>query len=136
MGRRLATGRRWLQGQEIPEVTLLLNHEILAAAYDYLRATPPFRDWNLPESEDVKFVVTRSTSTAGTHSIKDGKDVICVSSGCIGRTLSLVELMAHEMIHMHQRVVCMESRGVEHNAAFKKLVLRVSKIHGFDPMLF
>lgn len=117
-------------------MTLPLNHETLAAAYDYLRATPPFRDWNLPEAEDVKFVITRSTVVAGTHSIRDGKDVIGVSSGCIGRTGSLMELMAHEMIHMHQREVCMETRGVEHNAAFKKLGAKVSKIHGFDPMLF
>lgn len=117
-------------------MTLPLNHEILAAAYDYLRATPPFRDWNLPEAEDVKFVVIRDPKTAGWHKITRGKDFIGVSSGCIGRTHSLMEVMAHEMIHLHQRDVCMDTRGVEHNAAFKKLVLKVAKFHGFDPLLF
>lgn len=115
---------------------LPLNHEILASAYDYLRTTPPFRDWNLPESEDVRFVVIRSEDTAGWHAIRNGRDVIGISSKCIGRTSSLMEVMAHEMLHLHQRKVAMETRGVIHNTAFKKLGAKVSAIHGFDPMLF
>jgi hypothetical protein len=45
-------------------------------------------------------------------------------------------VMAHEMVHLHQRDVCMETPGAQHNAAFNKLAAKVCRLHGFDPKLF
>lgn len=117
-------------------MSLPLTSETLEAAYEYLRTTPPFQSWNLPEGEDVKFVVTKSKTDAGWHKIDNGKDIIAASCGCIGRTESLIELMAHEMVHMHQRDVKTETPSVTHNRSFAMLAHRVCKIHGFDPKLF
>lgn|SRR5665811_1638251 len=115
---------------------LPLNAEILARAYDYLCSCPPFNKWNLPPSEDVSFKVVRDRNTAGWHKMVADKHIIGISSGAIGRTQSLIEVMAHEMIHAHQRETSMETKGANHNAAFIKLAARVSNIHGFDPKLF
>jgi hypothetical protein len=43
--------------------------------------------------------------------------------------------MAHEMIHLHQRVTGMEN-SAQHNAAFRKLAAHVCRLHGFDPKAF
>lgn len=117
-------------------MSLPLTPETLEAAYEYLRTTPPFSSWNLPEGEDVKFVVIKSKTDAGWHKVENGKDIIAASEACIGRTLSLLELMAHEMVHMHQRDVKTETPGVTHNRSFTLLAKRVCRFHGFDPKLF
>lgn len=117
-------------------MTLPLHPEILAGAYDYLKTTPPFNRWNLPESEDVLFIVTRSKKVMGTHSTQNGRHVIEVSRFKVGYTGTLMALMAHEIIHLHQNAVGMETKGVEHNAAFDKLAKHVCKYHGFDPHEF
>ena len=117
-------------------MTLVITSETMAAAYSYLQTTPPFCGWNLPDADDVRFVVIRSKTDAGWHKIVDGTHVIAASSATIGRTLSLIELMAHEMVHMHQREVGTETPGVMHNKAFHLLGARVCKVHGFDPKLF
>jgi hypothetical protein len=117
-------------------MTLPLTVEMLALSYDYLCATPPFSKWNLPPAEDVKFVIIKDRQTAGWHKMDGGKHIIGISRGAIGRTHSLMEVMAHEMIHAHQRETNMETKGSDHNAAFRKLAARVCRIHGFDPQLF
>ena len=117
-------------------MTLPLNRDMLAAAYDYLVQTPPFNRWNMPDSEDVTFRVIRDPHVRGWYLLgHDGKHTIAISSKCIGRTESLMETLAHEMIHLHQGDVRMET-GAEHNRAFWKLAECVCKVHGFDERLF
>lgn len=115
---------------------LPLTKDILESSYEYLKATQPFSKWNLPDGEDIKFVVGRTSQMSGWYRFQDNKHEIGVSSHFIGRTISLMEVMAHEIIHLYQADVCMESHNVEHNAAFRKLADQVCKIHGFDPKLF
>lgn len=117
-------------------MTLPLTRETLAAAYDYLCTTPPFNKWNLPESADIEFKIIRSIHFRGWYSTNaNGRHVIAISSRCIGRTTSLLETMAHEMVHLHQGDVRMETKGI-HNRAFWILAERVCRYHGFDPRLF
>ena len=40
-------------------MALRLTPEILEGAYEFLRATPPFRGWRLPHADEVEFVVSR-----------------------------------------------------------------------------
>lgn len=117
-------------------MTLHFTADTLRAAYNFLNETPPFNKWNLPDGEDVEFVVIRSKTDAGWHKIENGRNVIAASSVCIGRTESLVELMAHEMVHAHQRSMGTETSGVTHNRAFELLAAQVCRHHGFDPKLF
>lgn len=117
-------------------MTLPLHPETLKAAYEFLVETPPFNKWGLPDSEDIVFQVTRSRKTTGFYSLHNGKHYIGASRFKIGHTLTLIELIGHEMVHLHQKVACMETKGVEHNAAFHKLAKQVCKYHGFDPHEF
>lgn len=117
-------------------MTLPLHPDMLASAYDYLRTTPPFNRWNLPDAEDVLFVVTRSKRTMGTHSTVNGRHVIEVSRCKVGYTGTLMSLMAHEMVHMHEVLTKTGTPGVEHNAAFQQFSKQVCKYHGFDPNEF
>jgi hypothetical protein len=110
-------------------MTLPLTPEMLRAAYDYLRVSAPYDAWNLPDGDEVVFRVGRSHDTRGWYKLEKGRHVITVSARCIGRTDSLMAVMAHEMVHL-------ETPGAQHNAAFNKLAAKVCRLHGFDPKLF
>lgn len=116
-------------------MTLPLTPDTLRAAYEYLATTPPFNRWNMPDSEDVEFRVASSRRICGWYRRVGGKHRITISSGTIGRTASLIETVAHEMIHLHQGDTCMENQA-QHNAAFMKLAAKVCGVHGFDERLF
>jgi hypothetical protein len=117
-------------------MSLPLNPEMLAAAYSYLSVTPPFNRWNLPDAEDIIFRINRSIDTQGYYCREGKRHVISISTRRTGRSSSLIEVMAHEMIHLHQRDVQMDSPTAQHNAAFLKIAARVCHIHGFDLKLF
>lgn len=116
-------------------MTLPLTPDMLAACYDFLCTTPPFNKWNLPDSEDVVFRVGRDPKLLGWYKLDDGRHVIGISETTIGHTFSLVMVMAHEMLHLHQKDTRIETRA-QHNAAFRKLARVVCRFHGFDPKLF
>lgn len=117
---------------------LPLTPEVLAAAYDYLATCEPFCRWNLPDSDDIKFRVTR-TSKVFAQYIWDGEHTIEVSSANVGHTKTLMETMGHELIHLHLRLTGMESRSSNpnvHNMPFRKLAARACKTHGWDLKAF
>lgn len=118
-------------------MTLPLTPDTLKAAYDYLATTPPFSKWNMPDSDDVKFVVARSPTHHGWWDKKRWakKHLIAISRAKVGHTTTLLATVAHEMLHVHQREAGMETRG-EHNAAFRRLAARVCRFHGFDEKVF
>lgn len=119
-------------------MSLPLTKEMLAAAYDYLCTTPPFCRWNLPDSEDVKFAVGKQNRKFASYRWNGKQHEVAMSAGCIGHTITLMEALSHEIIHMHLEETGIESRGSEntHNVAFRKFAAQVCKYHGFDPKAF
>lgn len=121
-------------------MTIPLTKETLMAAYDYLRTTPPFNKWNLPEPEDMVFKLIKDPHHYGWHEAmgRKGKQKhsIAISLATVGHTSTLITTMAHEMVHLHQAMTGQATSGVQHNAAFKKAILSVCKHHGFDPKAF
>lgn len=116
-------------------MTLPLTVETLRAAYDYLNTTPPFNRWNLPDGEDVRFRVVGDPLVQGRYRWDGRQHVIDISRRLIGRTMSLMDVMAHEMLHLHEENAGACGSG-EHSAAFRKWSTQVCKWHGFDPLLF
>lgn len=116
---------------------LHLTREILAGVYDALRVCQPFRGWKMPPASEIKFEVSRSTTEEGhyTRYVRTDRHFISVSGALIGRYQALVEVMAHEMIHLHQAVVRKET-SAQHNADFRRKAKRVCAVLGFDPHLF
>lgn len=117
---------------------LPLTPEVLAAAYDYLASTEPFARWNLPDSDDVTFRVTKARDKFARY-VWDGGHTIEVSSVSVGHTATLLEKMSHELVHVHLRQTGMESKSSDpnvHNMPFRKLAAQVCRVHGFDPKAF
>lgn len=106
-----------------------LTPDLMAAAYDYLRESKPFRAWRLPKSDEVEFHVTRHRDIFGDHMMVGEKHVIRASATNVGTTAALMRVMAHEMIHAH----C-DRRGVrgEHGKDFQAAADKVCRFHGFD----
>jgi hypothetical protein len=119
-------------------MTLPLTPEILAANYEFLRVTPPFRRYKLPPSSEIIFRVVRDPAKRG-HYRRDryNRPEIVVSSRVIGHTHNLTEVMAHEMGHAIEDLVLGVYPKCEHTTWFRRnFTPRVCKFHGFDPKLF
>ena len=119
-------------------MSLPLTPQILEAAYEFLRACPPFNRWKLPPGEEVEFSVIRLKDREGDHTTYKRTDdhIIRVSSKRIGHTHSLIVVMAHEMIHAKQSVTKTTTRGSMHNPEFRRLAASVCRTHGFDNKTF
>jgi hypothetical protein len=120
-------------------VTLPITKEVLAAAYDYLASTEPFNGWSLPDSDEVSFSVVRSTKEFGHYKWDGKRHTISISSRSVGHTMTLLNVMAHEMIHLNLEESGMESKDGDantHNRAFRVLAAQACKVHGFDPKAF
>jgi hypothetical protein len=116
-------------------MTLPITVDNLRTAYDYLNTSEPFIRWNLPDGEDVEFRITRSKDNYGTHRLLDHRHFISISAIMVGHTSTLMAVMAHEMIHVHEAQSAHSEHG-KHSVAFKRWAAQVCKAHGFDPRAF
>lgn len=117
-------------------MTLALTPDVLRAAYNFLNETQPFARWNLPDGDEVVFRVWRGRDRYGQYQRVGDKHHIAISSAIVGHTKTLVETMAHEMIHLHEEHNGACTPGAQHSAAFRKWALQVCRIHGFDEKAF
>lgn len=115
---------------------LKVSPEVMRGMYDYLSCTLPFSRMKLPHSSTIKFVVDRQRDTSGWYRCDDGQHVIGVSERNVGTTTTLSMIIAHEMLHLYQRVTKTDHSDSMHNAAFIKLAQRTCEIHGWDPKQF
>lgn len=113
---------------------LTLTPELLEGAYEYLRLSPPFRHWSLPEADQISFRVMgtrdRFGHFRGRHHKSSGFSEIAISASQVRSTAMLLATMAHEMIHLYQ-----DENGTargHHNPEFRRLAKRVCAVHGFD----
>lgn len=116
-------------------MTIQLNPEMLAHAYEYMACQPPFSKWNLPSSEDVKFSVIKNKDRFAHHQRIGDVHHIVFSSRYVGRHELLLATMSHELIHLHMDQACMSMKN-PHGAAFQKFADRICKLHEFDRLIF
>ena len=115
-------------------MTLRLTPDVLAAAYDFLRHTPPFKGWRLPESDEIAFHVVRDPTIHADFGVdNDGGPLIRVSATCNGHTITLLQSMAHEIVHLRQHLIGAKDA---HGASFKRMAKAVCAAHGFDIKVF
>jgi len=118
---------------------LRLTPDIIEGAYRYLAITPPYRRWKMPHPDDVEFHVIRLTDRRGDwncyQKTKGGGHIIRISEKLIGRTHSLIEAVAHEMVHMRCEMLG-DKTSAPHGGNWKRLAAQVCRHHGFDPKLF
>lgn len=120
-------------------MTLPLTPEALEAAYEYLRATPPFSSWGLPHSDEVIFQLSSRRREFGRYQWNGERHTITASIHGIAYTPTLMRFLAHEMIHLFLEMRGLESKtggGDVHNAHFRRFAAQVCRYHGFDPKAF
>lgn len=119
-------------------MSLPLTPQLLAAAYEYMRAAPPFNRMKLPHADEVEFSVTRHRDREADHTTyhRTLEHVIRVSAYFVKDTRTLLEAMGHEMNHAHQARTKTESRRREHNAEFNRINARMCKTHGWEIDVF
>ena len=107
--------------------------EMVEAAYEFLRTTPPFRRWRLPPGEELEFYVRHARHYVGLcHEAQGAMPArITVSSRWVGLPATLLLVVAHEMVHLYQARRGTSGPG-EHNQEFHRLARRVCTVHGFD----
>src|SRR5438067_11747929 len=114
---------------------LRLTPESLEGAYEFLRATLPFRRMNLPHADEILFRVMGTRDCFGHFRGRSKRapdfNEIGVSQRMVRSTDVLIATMAHEMIHLFQHESGSDSR-TDHNAQFRRIAARVCRIHGFD----
>ena len=76
--------------------------ELCVRAYELLRVMKPFSGWRLPEADEVEFRVTASKSGYGKCGIRNGVHMIEISQPYHQDLTTLLQTMAHEMIHVRQ----------------------------------
>jgi hypothetical protein len=104
---------------------------MLRAAYDFLAATSPFCEWDLPPSSAITFDLENSDGRLGYYNNVNGKHVIGIRACLVGKTSGMIEVLAHELVHLHRRIKY--GHGSDpHDATFRKLAREVCYAHGFD----
>jgi len=114
-------------------MTLRLTPDMLAAAYDFMRTTEPFRLWSLPESDELGFCVVRDPALSADFGLREGMPCIRVSEASNGHTVTLLSTLSHEMVHLRQHLT---GDREHHGPRFKRMAARVCAVHGFDPKIF
>lgn len=109
-----------------------LTPHVLEGAYTFLCQAPPFNRWKLPEADEVEFRVSGfSDCYANYGPTADGTPCISVSHRRVGHLRTLIETIAHEMVHLHLDLKGV--RGGEHGREFMRCWCLVAKHLGFDP---
>jgi len=108
---------------------LRLTPDLLAAGYDFLRETQPFKGWKLPPSDEVGFSVVRDPTYFADCGMENGMPVIRVSEAKNGHTATVLATLAHEMCHIRQFAA---GDSGNHNEMFRRLARAVCRAHGFD----
>jgi len=112
-----------------------LTPDILEAAYEFVRATPPFKGWHLPPGDQVEFFISRSRTHAADVQDIGGRWRIRVNDRWCGNYASLVKYMMHEMTHMSQGIGCPTEQAL-HGRDFLARAKAVCRIHHIDPKIF
>ena len=114
-------------------MSLRLTPERLAAAYDFLRAFPPFDRWRLPPGDEVRFHVAYVDNWYGHYSRLRRSHRIDISAVTVGHGDTLLRTMAHEMVHVRQNLL---NKSTVHNAEFRRLGGVICSRFGWDPKAF
>lgn len=109
-----------------------LSLEIVEAAYELIRACPPFKGWNLPPADDVEFhIINANVPLADYVQKPDGVHCIRVNEQWIGSLNVLLRILMHEICHLHHGVCCPGDEA-HHGEEFQKRARSVCRIHCLD----
>ena len=100
------------------------------AAYDFLRQFPPFCHWGLPSQIAIR--VGRSRTEFGSYDNPGNVHTITVSRELVQSFHGLLVLMAHEIVHLSQRIDRTDDNRTQHNREWVRKARRVCRALGWD----
>lgn len=111
---------------------LHITPDMVELTYELLRATPPFKGWKLPHADEIEFHIApmKGRDQADYH-WNGRRHVIRVNPRKHHTLAALITTMAHEMIHMHEKLTC-ERWDVHHGRIFRKHATQVCRLHVLD----
>lgn len=115
-------------------MTLRLTPDALEGAYNFLKLVGPFSKWKLPDADDLEFRVTRHKDRFGHFDDRDGKfpfPNISISSVYVKGCHSLIETMAHELVHV-SLFIAGDGGWENHGKSFQARARQVCDAMGFD----
>ncbi len=121
-------------GENLTKFTL--TPDLLRSTYNMLCEVAPFDKWNLPDGEDINFKVTRDKKYMGWWLYKEGKRTIGISKINVTRLDTMIQVMMHEMVHVHEENVHVSRKDVMHSEAWKRWADEVCQIHHIAPDSF
>jgi SprT-like family len=116
----------------------MLTPERLAAVYECLRSFPPFNRYGLPHADTVEFKLIRKHDRAADYTAfirAPDQHLIRLNPDWHSHFDTIASTMAHEMLHLHQRVKKLNTSS-EHNADFRAKAVRICRRYGWDPKTF
>jgi hypothetical protein len=114
-----------------------ITPDMVEGAYTYLKTTLPFRRWNLPHPDKIRFRVMVTRERYGHwNGTPEGDTVgeLAVSIGLVDKTCLLTQTVGHEMVHIWQEEI--SPRSKPHGRVFNGLAALVCKRHGWDLATF
>ena len=112
---------------------MVLTPRVLESLYTFLRQTPPFHRWKLPEADEVEFRVSYTDVFGHCQRLASGRFCIWLSAKRIEHTYVALEVMAHEMVHVR---VGISDGSAHHGKRFRYHAAQVCAHHGFDRRAF
>lgn len=115
-----------------------VTRSTIADVYALLRnLTPQFK--RLPAPAEIEFHVTRHQDRYGDYSQWQGtrgdRHIIRISAEKHAHLLTVMQTVAHEMVHLAQSIDGSETKAV-HNADFRRRARAVCKLFGWDEKAF
>jgi hypothetical protein len=107
----------------------------LEAMYIMLCQLKPVNRWNLPNTAEIKFVVTKDEDCYGSYVYDDDLHVITISSAKCGHFETILKTLAHECCHMKIAGPTGDGEGWDkHHYRFKQLSKSIADEFGYDPL--
>jgi hypothetical protein len=115
-----------------------LTPEIVEAAYNLLKEAAPFKGWNLPDADDIEFVILRTRKHWADYSFEGkpstGRHIIRLSHKKHSHLDTVLMSVAHEILHMMQQL--QNVKESQHGDYWQQLADEVCELHGWDRMAF
>lgn len=111
-----------------------ITPEMVEAAYELLRRTPPFSRWGLPHPDKVEFRVHYwLPGAAADYELRENRHIIRVSAARHTQLSSLLTSVAHELCHLRQ---ALRGEHIGHGASFRRYAAQACRRHGWDIGVF
>ena len=103
----------------------------LEAMYIMLCQMKPFKAWDLPNTANIKFIVTKEEDALGSYVFDDDLHVITISKAKCNHFDTILKTLAHELIHCKRHKT---KNWDKHDKVFRDYATQVANEFGWDKL--